>query len=120
MFNRQGGYAPLYCGAFAFCFRWYWKINEHSTALLLALALDGFAFSKITNLWTPKCLIIGEVLCRLRWNLVMCGSSSHKMFLYDEKAWSVAIVGSKGHALWRWMDSWLASLLEATVTRREA
>jgi hypothetical protein len=23
MFNRQGGYAPLYCGAFAFCFRWY-------------------------------------------------------------------------------------------------
>jgi hypothetical protein len=57
--------------------------QEHSTVPLYLFS--GLFLLELQACKSGKCLITGVALCRLRWNLVMYGSNSHKMCLYDEK-----------------------------------
>jgi Na+/H+ antiporter NhaC len=57
--------------------------QEHSTVPLYLFS--GLFLLELQASKSGKCLITGVALCRLRWNLVMYGSNSHKMCLYDEK-----------------------------------
>jgi hypothetical protein len=57
--------------------------QEHSTVPLYLFS--GLFLLELQACKSGKCLITGVALCRLRWNLVMYGSNSHKMYLYDEK-----------------------------------